>query len=205
MSVFTYKADIYSESTLYQSLLHEGVDMTTTIIKCIPEYLGGDPTGSTDITIETDGVQAQCDSAVSKSLSGTLEANKQAKKESVSIKSTELIKSGLSHTTATGITGLFPIENVKEELSFYNTVVDALKENPSEAPQIIPTADDNGVPIMNTAEAISLNDDVRHRMEYIYSSLTANPDASKSQLLLDSEIDQAINQAELDSIVDTRV
>lgn len=205
MNIHTYKAAIVDHPTLYESLIEQGVDMGASIIKCIPEYISATPTGDVNIDIHTDSLKAVCDVAVTNSLSGALKANKEALKKSISDKSTELVKNGLSHTTATGFSGVFPIENAKEELSFYHAVADSLKDNPLEAPQIIPTLDSGAVPIMNDTEASALNDDARHRMEYIYSSLTANADLSKSELLLSSEVDAALNQAELDLIADTRV
>tara|TARA_R100000951_G_scaffold25817_2_gene21923 strand:- start:99 stop:638 length:540 start_codon:yes stop_codon:yes gene_type:complete len=179
--------------------------MDASIIKCIPEYISESPTGNTTIEITTSSIASICDTAIAESLTGTLQSNKQAKREEISRNSSKLGKNGLAHTTASGKFGVFPIENSKEELSFYNTVVDALVSYPAEAPQIIPTADNSGVPIMNSAEAISLSDDARHRMEYIYSSVAINPDSSKSQLLLDSEIDAATTQIELDAVIDSRV
>lgn len=205
MAQHNYTAEIYSAETLYGSLESEGVDMGVSIMTCISEYIGDSPTGSTLITITTDALQALCDTAVAKSLVGTLQANKQARKNEVSDKSNDLIKQGLGHTTATGIFGVFPVENSKEELSFYHTVADSLTENPGEAPQIIPTITNGGVPMMNALEASALDDDVRHRMEYIYTSVSPNTDLSKSQLLLEAEIDAATTQLELDAILDTRI
>lgn len=204
MTTHSYTAEISSAETLYQSLVNNGVDMVISIIKCIPEYSGKVATGNTIIDITTDSDLSTCNTAVSEALAGTLLSNKQIKKKEISDKSTELSKSGMPHTTASGNSGVFPIEKTKEELSFYNTLVDALTSNPSEAPQIIPTVDDLGVQIMNLSEATALSDDARHRMEYIYSSVAANADSSKSQLLLDSEIDSAVNQSDLDLITDTR-
>lgn len=204
MAVFTFNAEISSASTLYQSLVSNGVNMKETSIKCVPEFISGSLTGSTLIEITTDSDSATCSSAVTDSLTGTLQSNKQRKKDEISEKSAILGKNGLAHTTASGSAGVFPIENTKEELSFYNTMVDALVSYPAESPQIIPTIDGGGVPIMNSAEAISLSDDARHRMEYIYSSAAINPDSSKSQLLLDSEIDAATTQIELDAVIDNR-
>lgn len=205
MTTNSYIAEISSAETLYQSLVSNGVDMAISIIKCIPEYSGKVATGNTIIDITTDSDLSTCNASVSEALTGTLLSNKQSKKKEISDKSTELSKNGLHHTTASGNSGVFPIEKTKEELSFYNTLVDALTNNPSEAPQIIPTVDDSGVQIMNLSEATALSDDARHRMEYIYSSVAVNADSSKSQLLLDSDIDSAVNQSELDLIADTRV
>lgn len=203
MSVHTYSAAISSPKTLYQSLTDYGVDMVGTVIKCIPEYSLNLATGQSFIDITTTSAKSVCDLAVSDSLIGTIKSNKEAKKKQISNKSTELVKEGLGHTTATGFSGVFPIESVKEELSFYNTVVDAMAEHAEEGPQIIPTVDGGGVPIMNIAEAKALSEDVRRRLEYIYSSLSP-VNGSKSQLLLDKDINEALTQAELDLITDNR-
>lgn len=205
MAQHGYTAAIYNAETLYSSLESEGVDMSVSIMTCIPEYTGNTPTGNTLITITTDALKALCDTAIAKSLVGTLQANKQAKKDEISAKSNDLVKQGLAHTTATGNSGVFPIENSKEELSFYHTVADSLAENPLEVPQIIPTVTGGGVPVMTALEAATLDDDVRHRMEYIYTSVSPNADSSKSQLLLDAEINAVTTQLELDAILDTRV
>lgn len=205
MNTFNYTAEISSATTLLMALIGNGADASATTIACIPKYSLGIPTGEMIVTIETMSSSSICDASILDSLTGSLLSNKENKKKEVSIKSTSLIKKGLSHTTASGNSGVFPIERSKEELSFYNTIVDALGSNPLEAPQIIPTVNDGeGVKIENLSEAVALSDDARHRMEYIFTSPSSNYDLSKSQLLLDAEIDLAVSQAELDAVVDTR-
>ena len=181
MGVFNYNAEISTVATLFSSL-----------------------TGSTLITITTNSNQSVCDMAVSESLVGTLDSNKKDKKRFISDKSNKLAKDGFAHTTASGFTGTFPIESVKEELSFYNTVASVMAAHPEDGAQIIPTIDGGGIPVMNVTEADAINRAAIHRLEYIYSSL-APVGGVKSQLLLDQDIDAALNQTVLDAILDTRV
>lgn len=200
MSIYTFTARIESFEALSNALIDKSVLDAVIVTNDI--YLLGVKTGDKNIKINTASSEADCATAISNALVGQLIANKDVATKSVDRKSVELIKQGLSHTSSGG-TGIYPLDDVKGEFGYNESLVGAVTRNPSEMPQIIPTID-GAIPFVSLAEIENLADDVRHRYEYIYTNPTPNGDGSKSELLLKQEIAAATTQAELDLIIDTR-
>ena len=46
---------------------------------------------------------------------------------------------------------------------------------------------------------------MKHRLDYIYASITLNGDGSKSEIILRQEVSAATSESELNAITDTRV
>ncbi len=201
MNIYTYVASIQSSRALMVSLKNNGAIDPVILVKDI--YSGGVKTNAKDVIITTVSTESVCDSSINDCLAGELIADKELMISKIESTSVDLVKKGLEHTSSQG-TGVYPLDNVKGEFGFNESLVSAASRNPSEMPQIIPT-EEGAIPFVSLSEIESLADDVRHRYEYIYTNPLLNADSSKSELLLKQEIGAAATKEQLDAVVDSRL
>jgi len=191
VAIFTYPLpNISSFEAVYNCLIDQGI--TDAVIN-----LNGDLEIITSI-----GNQATVDTAVSNAAPNTLQSNKSAMIEAISLKSNQLASKGLTVTINT-ITGSFPLGQGRYDFSYYQSLVFAADRTPAHLPFTLQTLQGGAMQLLTLADVEILADAATNRLRYIYLEQT-NADSSKGEIGYIIDIKTAPNQTALDAIVDTR-
>lgn len=193
MATYTFTDfDVDSFDLLYSNLLVEGVSDAIVSINGV-------------LVISTDiGSEQDCQNAIDNSAPGTLSSAKADKINEISDKSTELEGVGVLAWGTGKSVGLSEDEIDKRIVAYQ-----FYQANPSEIsatnPYITGTIEGGIISTSTVADIDALIKDMKLRMDYIYLSLVVNSDdGSKSELLLRSDIANAVSISAVDAITDTR-
>lgn len=159
-------------------------------------------TSGGDLTVITEAAKSNVDTVVNAHSENSLLSKKLNKKKIIQENSSKLLGKGVEITIADG-TDVFSIDNVKESFSFYESLVSAATRDPRQLPQII-ASENNRLSFSSVQEIELLANTARERFVYIYTNSEQNDDGSYSESSLINSIMNAADEAELESILDTR-